>query len=118
LHEKPDILNLDIEIFNISFKNSSVSHNKEKHAFLSFLVHMIPNHYLEKKKFGDYKYNLSAGIDEKDKSQPQNRREFDAYISYSHYDITWVKEFHDNLESMGFILCLDEKILYSSLDIV
>ena len=63
LHEKPDILNLDIEIFNISFKNSSVSHNKEKHAFLSFLVHMIPNHYLEKKKFGDYKYNLSAGID-------------------------------------------------------
>jgi UDP-N-acetylglucosamine 2-epimerase len=48
--------------------------------------------------------------DEKDKSQPQNRREFDAYISYSHYDITWVKEFHDNLESMGFILCLDEKI--------
>jgi Leucine-rich repeat (LRR) protein len=38
-----------------------------------------------------------------------NRREFDAYISYSHNDITWVKEFHDNLESMGFNLCLDEK---------
>jgi hypothetical protein len=38
-----------------------------------------------------------------------NRREFDAYISYSHNDITWVKEFHDNLESMGFKLCLDEK---------
>ena len=38
-----------------------------------------------------------------------NRREFDVYISYSHNDITWVKEFHDNLESMGFNLCLDEK---------
>jgi hypothetical protein len=38
-----------------------------------------------------------------------NRREFDAYISYSHKDITWVKEFHDNLATMGFNLCLDEK---------
>jgi hypothetical protein len=28
-----------------------------------------------------------------------------------HYDKTWVKEFHDNLESMGFILCIDEKTI-------
>jgi hypothetical protein len=38
-----------------------------------------------------------------------NRREFDAYISYSHKDITWVKEFHDNLATLGFNLCFDEK---------
>ena len=35
--------------------------------------------------------------------------EFDVYISYRHYDITWVKVLHYNLESMGFNLCLDEK---------
>ncbi|VDI03055.1 Hypothetical predicted protein [Mytilus galloprovincialis] len=33
----------------------------------------------------------------------------DAFISYSHSDLEWVKDFHDNLKSMGFKLCLDAK---------
>ncbi|CAC5413570.1 unnamed protein product [Mytilus coruscus] len=34
---------------------------------------------------------------------------YDAFISYSHTDLEWVKDFHDNLNSMGFELCLDAK---------
>ncbi|XP_071137874.1 toll-like receptor 4 isoform X3 [Mytilus edulis] len=34
---------------------------------------------------------------------------YDAFISYSHTDSEWVKDFHDNLKSMGFELCLDAK---------
>ncbi|CAC5399497.1 unnamed protein product [Mytilus coruscus] len=34
---------------------------------------------------------------------------YDAFISYSHADVEWVKRFHDKLSSMGFELCLDAK---------
>ncbi|CAC5369108.1 unnamed protein product [Mytilus coruscus] len=34
---------------------------------------------------------------------------YDAFISYSHTDVEWVKQFHDKLSSMGFELCLDAK---------
>jgi len=37
------------------------------------------------------------------------RREYDAYVSYSHHDLTWVLELHDELKSMGFNICFDEK---------
>ncbi|CAC5413531.1 unnamed protein product [Mytilus coruscus] len=33
----------------------------------------------------------------------------DAFISYSHTDSVWVKQFHDKVNSMGFDLCLDAK---------
>ncbi|CAC5413528.1 TLR2 [Mytilus coruscus] len=36
---------------------------------------------------------------------------YDAFISYSHTDLEWVKEFHDKVSSMGFELCLDAKDL-------
>ena len=39
----------------------------------------------------------------------QRAFEYFFLIVKCHYDKTWVKEFHDNLESMGFILCIDEK---------
>ncbi|XP_052088486.1 toll-like receptor 4 [Mytilus californianus] len=34
---------------------------------------------------------------------------YDAFISYSHTDAEWVKQFHDKVNSMGFELCLDAK---------
>ncbi|XP_071137810.1 toll-like receptor 4 [Mytilus edulis] len=34
---------------------------------------------------------------------------YDAFISYSHTDSVWVKQFHDKVNSMGFELCLDAK---------
>ncbi|XP_076078285.1 toll-like receptor 4 [Mytilus galloprovincialis] len=34
---------------------------------------------------------------------------YDAFISYSHTDSSWVKQFHDKVNSMGFELCLDDK---------
>jgi hypothetical protein len=37
------------------------------------------------------------------------RREYDAYVSYSHDDLTWVVELHDELKSMGFDICFDQK---------
>jgi Leucine-rich repeat (LRR) protein len=64
--------------------------------------------YFRYKRAFEY-FFLSMKIRRRRYKPSPNRREFDAYISYSHYDITWVKEFHDNLESMGFNLCLDEK---------
>ena len=39
----------------------------------------------------------------------KTRREYDAYVSYSHHDLTWVMELHDELTSMGFNICFDEK---------
>ena len=36
-------------------------------------------------------------------------REYDAYVSYSHHDSTWVMELHDELESMGFNICFEGK---------
>ena len=41
----------------------------------------------------------------------QRAFEYFFLIVKCHYDKTWVKEFHDNLESMGFILCIDEKTI-------
>ena len=32
---------------------------------------------------------------------------YDAFISYSHTDWEWMKQFHDKVSSMGFELCLD-----------
>jgi hypothetical protein len=37
------------------------------------------------------------------------RREYDAFVSYSHDDLTWVVELHDELTSMGFDICLHDK---------
>lgn len=37
------------------------------------------------------------------------RREYDAYVSYSHHDLTWVMELHEELESMGFNIIFDVK---------
>ncbi|XP_052089247.1 toll-like receptor 4 [Mytilus californianus] len=34
---------------------------------------------------------------------------YDTFISYSHTDVEWVKQFYDKLNSMGFELCLDAK---------
>ncbi|XP_071137854.1 toll-like receptor 4 [Mytilus edulis] len=34
---------------------------------------------------------------------------YDAFISHSHTDLEWVKQFHDSVTSMGFELCLDAK---------
>jgi hypothetical protein len=34
-----------------------------------------------------------------------NFREFDAYISYSHNDVTWFIEVHDTHELFGFNWC-------------
>ncbi|VDI57030.1 Hypothetical predicted protein [Mytilus galloprovincialis] len=34
---------------------------------------------------------------------------YDAFISYSHTDSEWIKQFHDRVNSMGFELCLDAK---------
>ncbi|XP_071137883.1 toll-like receptor 4 isoform X2 [Mytilus edulis] len=34
---------------------------------------------------------------------------YDAFISYSHTDSVWVKQFHDKVNSMGFELCLHDK---------
>ncbi|VDI10787.1 Hypothetical predicted protein [Mytilus galloprovincialis] len=34
---------------------------------------------------------------------------YDAFISYSHKDSEWIKQFHDKISSMGFDLCLDAK---------
>ncbi|CAC5413525.1 unnamed protein product [Mytilus coruscus] len=34
---------------------------------------------------------------------------YDAFISYSHADCEWIKQFHDKVSSMGFELCLDAK---------
>ncbi|XP_063404696.1 toll-like receptor 4 [Mytilus trossulus] len=34
---------------------------------------------------------------------------YDAFISHSHTDSEWVKQFHDRVNSMGFELCLDAK---------
>ena len=64
--------------------------------------------YFRYKRAFEYFFLLMKMRRRRNKPNP-NRREFDAYISYSHYDITWVKEFHDNLESMGFNLSIDEK---------
>ena len=41
----------------------------------------------------------------------QRAFEYFFLIVKCHYDKTWVKKFHDNLESMGFILCIDEKTI-------
>ncbi|CAC5413571.1 TLR13 [Mytilus coruscus] len=35
----------------------------------------------------------------------------DAFISYIHTDLEWVKQFHENLNNMGFKLCMDAKEL-------
>ena len=64
--------------------------------------------YFRYKRAFEYFFLLMKMRGRRYKPNP-NRREFDAYISYSHNDIAWVKEFHDNLASMGFNLCLDEK---------
>lgn len=34
---------------------------------------------------------------------------YDAFISFSHTDAEWVKQFDDKLSSMGFSLCMDSK---------
>ncbi|XP_063405389.1 toll-like receptor 4 [Mytilus trossulus] len=34
---------------------------------------------------------------------------YDAFISYSHTDLEWIKQFHDKISNMGFELCLDAK---------
>ncbi|XP_063404684.1 toll-like receptor 6 [Mytilus trossulus] len=39
----------------------------------------------------------------------QQEYTYDAFISYSHTDSVWVKQFDDKVNSMGFELCLDAK---------
>ncbi|CAC5373754.1 unnamed protein product [Mytilus coruscus] len=39
----------------------------------------------------------------------QQEYTYDAFISYSHTDAEWVKQFYDKVNSMGFELCLDAK---------
>ncbi|XP_076109052.1 toll-like receptor 4 [Mytilus galloprovincialis] len=42
---------------------------------------------------------------------------YDAFISYSHYDKTWVKSLHDRLQTKGFSFCLDDKDFLVGVDI-
>ncbi|VDI08471.1 Hypothetical predicted protein [Mytilus galloprovincialis] len=45
----------------------------------------------------------------KNYNELQQEYTYDAFISYSHTDSVWVKQFHDKVNSMGFELCLDAK---------
>ncbi|CAC5369409.1 unnamed protein product [Mytilus coruscus] len=42
---------------------------------------------------------------------------YDAFISYSHTDKTWVKTLHDRLQPKGFSFCLDDKDFLAGVNI-
>ena len=77
-------------------------------SFVLILCIVFTVVYFRYKRAFEYFFLLMKMRRRRYKPNP-NRREFDAYISYSHNDITWVKEFHDKLVSKGFNLCIDEK---------
>ncbi|VDI03051.1 Hypothetical predicted protein [Mytilus galloprovincialis] len=64
--------------------------------------------------FFQYKYAieyflLRFKMKMKNYNELQQEYTYDAFISYSHTDSVWVKQFHDKVNSMGFELCLDAK---------
>ncbi|VDI09088.1 Hypothetical predicted protein [Mytilus galloprovincialis] len=64
--------------------------------------------------FFRYKYAieyllLRIKVKMKNYNELQQEYTYDAFISYSHTDSVWVKQFHDKVNSMGFELCLDAK---------